>query len=612
MKFNIKNIAIALTAIAATGCTDIDIQPDGRIDFEEIWQHDRMVAGYLNNCYYEMIGRGEGAIYGDGHSFLDSFTDNAQDVDDATGGKASLWNNGAVTPFNNPLTKLDMWQTYYSAIRRCNIFINRIDEPETVVIIPSNRVRYKGEAHGLRAYYYLQLIKAYGGVPIILSQRDDKQIDYTQAQPATFNQVVRQILSDCREVLDNDQITYRSGTDDKDIRRVNKAFAYAIMSEAVLYATSPLNFDGTITKQEAAEITKEALDQCLANGYRLFTTKPSTNVDQMLARGAYDNMFLKSPDVTGATDPEAIYYNNQCNVWQYNTAPIIAGHIRAGSCPTQELVDAYETTDGKPVLNLDKPYLDEQHLQPNYNADNTLYDPKNPYANRDPRLQGTIYYNTAHAHILESVPVPTIYTGEGAKHEISATSLTQTRTGYYIHKYFNITSNRTTFADGYFRVFRLAELYLNYAEAACEAAEGGNIPTEAYNAVNAVRSRAGMPALPSGLTQEQFRARVRNERRVEFAFEDHRFFDVRRWKTLDQSKYVTGMRPIEEIKEIEETDGEGNVTKTEERIVKDYERFVVSTRKATSDKYLRIPVPGAEVQRLKQATGKDFQNDSWK
>ena len=83
------------------------------------------------------------------------------------------------------------------------------------------------------------------------------------------------------------------------------------------------------------------------------------------------------------------------NVWMYCGLPTTAGQIRAGACPSQELVDCYETTDGQPVLNLEQPYLDSDHLKPNYNRDNTIYNTTDPYANRDPRFYGSIYYNGA-------------------------------------------------------------------------------------------------------------------------------------------------------------------------------------------------------------------------
>ncbi len=104
-----------------------------------------------------------------------------------------------------------------------------------------------------------------------------------------------------------------------------------------------------------------------------------------------------------------------------------------------------------------------------------------------------------------------------------------------------------------------------------------------------------MPAIEAGISTDDFRTRVRNERRVELAFEDHRFYDVRRWNILNEDKAVTGISVIP---------GKlGRVT---------YERVLVSdSRVATTDKYLRLPIPGDEINKLKTQTGTDFQNVGW-
>ena len=187
------------------------------------------------------------------------------------------------------------------------------------------------------------------------------------------------------------------------------------------------------------------------------------------------------------------------------------------------------------------------------------------------------------------------------------TNILYTRTGYYLHKYFNITSSRTAQMDGYYRVYRLAELYLNYAEAANEASLAETAPNEAVDAVNTVRVRVGMPRLAYGMTKDEFRTRVRNERRVELAFEDHRFFDVRRWMLLAETGTVTGMRPVgETITKLAfnsnndldfDRDENGNFIPDPEngieyRTCTGYQRYVVNHRTATTENFLRCPVPG--------------------
>lgn len=622
MKRYIKSLLpAAMLILSMASCTEINNYPDGSIDFDEIFRSEKMTAGWLNNCYVPMCGSQYGSAFGSNKSFLDAATDNAQDVDDIEGGVMAQWNNGLATVTNNPLTGLDKWGLFYQGIGNCNILINNIDK--AYILEEANRERYRAEAYGLRAFYYLQLAKIYGGVPIVLDQVDDSPYNFSNVKPATFSQVVKQVLADCQQVLDCPYIEWRSGASDKDLNRINKAIVSAIMSEAALYAASPLNNDGTISWADAAEICKKALNDCVANGYELFTKAPSAAGNaNLVSCTPYDFLFQQKPDASGSNEKESILSISQCNVWQYNTAPIISGHVRAGSCPSQELIDSYETTDGvAPILG----YADDQHLKPIINPEAKLYDEKNPYANRDPRLKATVYYNGAPAHLQASRPQPTIYTGEGSRYKSDMTSTLYTRTGYYLHKYFNITSNRTALQDGYYRIYRLAELYLNYAEAAAEAATG-SVPKDAIDAINKVRARVGMPAIPASISKDDFRTRVRNERRVELAFEDHRFFDVRRWKTLDQSKVVTGMRPVgEEIKTValnEEggylLDEKGQMVEVEAekggveyRTCKGYDRYVAGKREAVADKFLRCPVPVKEAAALKQATGLNFQNPGW-
>ena len=127
----------------------------------------------------------------------------------------------------------------------------------------------------------------------------------------------------------------------------------------------------------------------------------------------------------------------------------------------------------------------------------------------------------------------------------TTTNTRNTRTGYYMRKFNSVRSEIGSSDDGYFKIFRLAELYLNFAEAAYNATSPDNSYNglSAVDALNKIRARAGMPELPSGMSKDEFERRYRNERRVELAFEEHRFFDVRRWKILEQTdRGVSGMQ----------------------------------------------------------------------
>jgi hypothetical protein len=282
--------------------------------------------------------------------------------------------------------------------------------------------------------------------------------------------------------------------------------------------------------------------------------------------------------------------------------PTTTGASKAGSCPTQELVDAYETKDGVPVLNLAKPYLDDAHTQPNYNTANTLYNKNNPYLNRDPRFYSTVYYNGCNRYLTESTTKVNTYVGADCGISNDVTVRRYTRTGYYLRKFNNPASSSVSGTDGYMPVFRLAELYLNFAEAAGESVGAdtpvsstvaGSAAMTAREAVNAVRARVGMPGLPTGLDKTTFIQRYRNERRVELAFEEHRFFDVRRWKILSETdSAVSGMK----------------ITKNGTSYT--YER-ISFPRQTGADRYLLFPLEQSEVNKMTQATGVDWQNPGW-
>ncbi len=140
---------------------------------------------------------------------------------------------------------------------------------------------------------------------------------------------------------------------------------------------------------------------------------------------------------------------------------------------------------------------------------------------------------------------------------------------------------------------RLAEMYLNLAECACES---GNLDVAAEY-TNLVRERSGMPALPEGLSQNQLRLRIRNERRVELAFENFRFDDVRRWKIIDQTEeHITGMKITKDA-------STGKLT---------YQRISLVTRvNKGADKYLLYPMNEEEVRKMKSLTGDDWQTPGW-
>ncbi len=580
-------IILLIGAGVAVSCQkQLDLPSDGRISLNEVFNNYDRTRGYLNSCYGYCP-----APYMD----RSSFTDEAQDADDISPASPySFWYTGGITSQSYSQYSADgsPWGNLYTGIRKCNVFLENIGASKTIAT-EEEKASWKAQAHTLRALYYLQLIKRYGGVPVF-----DKSLpvnhDFSKDVKATFNEVVTFILNDCDSALKVP--ASRPGFPwqiyDNQYGIMSRAVAYAIKSEAVLYAASPLWTDGTYTWDKAKEITSEALSQCLANDYKLFDEQP----DAGTAQNAYALYHFTSSNDQRTRDKETILnIGAQMQVWRYAGLPTNQGMEKAGPNPTQDLVDRYEMANGEaPILG----YSDASRLVPILNPASG-YDPQKPYEGRDPRFYASIYYNGAVRNLDQpnGKKVESFVNGEDG---ISASNRKFTRTGYYLRKYNNYKSGPNGNADGSIRLFRLAELYLNFAEAAYQAVgpdaaiNAGNMSLSAREAVSAVRARAGMPAFPTGMSKVDFEKKYRNERCIELAFEEHRFFDVRRWKILSQTdKLVTGMR----------------ITKN--GAILTYTRFKFADRASSSDKFLMYPIDQSEVNKMIDLSGKDWQNPGW-
>lgn len=577
------------TAIVATllffSCNKkLDLQSDGRITIDQVFSDYNRTRGYLNSCYGFCPA-----------PYMDraSFTDEAQDADDVTPGSRYInWYGGSITSQTYSTYSADgsPWGNLYTGIRKCNVFIESI-KTATVYATDAEKGAWTAQAYTLRALYYLQLIKRYGGVSIF-----DKplEINYNFARDkrAKFADVVKFILTDCDNAL---AITggLSWNISDNQFGIMTRAVAYAIKSQAVTYAASPLWSDGTYTWAMATEINKEALSQCLTNGgYKLFDVVPAANI----AQNSYALYFCTNSNDQRAVDKETIFQSGgQMQVWRFAGLPTNPGMDRTGPCPTQDLIDSYEMANGEaPITG----YSDASRLVPIVNS-TSGYDPNNPYVGRDPRFYASIYYNGA-VRYLDQPTGKKVETFVGGTEEISAINRKNTRTGYYMRKFNNYKSTIGNNADGAIRLFRLAELYLNFAESAYQSAgpdaviNATGFSMSARDAVSAVRARAGMPAFPAGMSKADFEKKYRNERRVELTYEEHRFFDVRRWKMLDQTdKFVTGMK----------------ITKSGIDLI--YTRFKFPDRNCSSTKYLMYPIDQGEVDKIIGFSGVNWQNPGW-
>lgn len=609
----------------------LDMAPDGKISMNDIFADNTKVSAFLNSCYSNMPAKGARYYFWSRGPVV--WSDEAWDTDAEAEPSlmAGRVYNGDASAGNHPVVNIsadagngDYWARYWNAIRNCSVFISRIDSAN--VTNPADRNRWKAEAHLLRAYYYAELLKWYGPALPVEREPHDFTDDFSGMSKESYYNVVKFIMEDCDVALATAELPWRITTTGEG-GRVNKAMAEAIKSRMILFAASPLYNAGKDYWQEAYTVNKTSLANLRANGYELYNKVNLPHIyladeaylgpNKDVHTALYNEYFTQTMVYTSnPTDKETIYQSRdgQGNIWDIDGVGAQDGY-KSGTCPTQELVDAYETSNGLPVLNPDNPYADEKHTQPNYNTANTQYDPARPYENRDPRFYASIYYNGSKRKawwtfsettasfenypggIGNRVRVIATYVGE-PQTGIHSTARKATRTGYFERKFLHPNSgNDNPVGGANTKLFRLGEVILNFAEAAAEA---GKL-AEATAAVNEIRNRAGMPDLPAGLSQAALIQRVHSERRVELAMEEHRYFDVRRWcaPTADLSKtdkWVTAM---------EITRNPNGSFSYKRRPVRETER------RNYTGKFLLLPIPLQEANRLQAITGNNWQNPGW-
>ncbi len=589
MKKEFYHIFLLAILLFTFGCNpnNLDVTPDGRISLDEVFSNVKMTESYLNSCYaYTNYGGTRYFFFAALAGLEDSFFDS----DYTEGLMATDWYNGKMTSNDDPLGNSGtsdwngyIWDRYWEGIRKCNVFIKNIEtapvEKET------NRTRFRVEATVLRDWYLFELCKKYGPLPTV-TEPFSLDFDFTKLTRPTFQEVADFIAKDMDQAIAVDELPWRF-TSSAERGRMTKAIAITLKSQVQLYAASPLH--NTTNDQtrwvKARDYAKDAVSKLTAQGFQLYYKQ------ELGAKSFYD-YFINQQDLSQSPkDRETIYepwadqptYGGR--MWHINGFPTCTAQFKAGSCPTQELVDAFDMqSTGLPVIDPVNRYKDSDHLNPNYMA-NSGYDANNPYAGRDPRFYATVIYNGAYEKGVDQ----TVWTYVGGNNGIQSNSRKHTFTGYYTCKYWDREAPGNTSCGGFWKKMRLAELYLNWAEAENEV-NGPN--AEVYSIVKVIRDRVEMPNIKAGITsKDEMRSYIQKERMTEFAFEEQRFWDVRRWKILDKTdKLVTGMKIIKN------DDNSFN-----------YNRFVIGYRKSWSEKFLLFPIPVGESSIM----GPEWQNPGW-
>lgn len=608
MKFNKSIIfGIALSGAVMFSCTDnYESLPVNQFTEDYVFSTTdsagSMATEYLNSIYVS-LPNGHNRV---GSDYLDAASDDALSLYFDSDPDVRRLQTGSYTASNMVSSDM-MWGTCYSAIRRCNTFINGIDRVpyNTTYTNALGQVRpmgvsYKAEARFLRAFFYFMLLERYGGVPLI----GDKVFninDNLELSRNTFAETVDYIASE----LDDIQDSLRSYpiSDASNFAHVpTKQACIALKSRLYLYAASPL-FNGETLEtgnelvgykeydmsrwQRSAEAAKQFIDD-----YGLVGTKKSMNVNKfhMTDKGSYTNTFI---NYFGGSNHEIIFFRNngQSYTQEKNNGPLGFSGPRLGNGrtnPTQNFVDAFPMIDGKP--------RGESTKYP--------YDPQDPYANRDPRLnlivlhQGSKWLNTT----LQT------YQG-GANNPSSAGRYSQT--SYFIRKFMGDFSGSTEYSNhtDLWIYLRYGEVLLNFAEAANESPDTYRTAhmEDIIMALRTLRWRAGIEAgsasdaaygleannfgLTSDMTRDELRKVIHNERRIELAFEEHRYFDIRRWREAEEifQSPLQGMRIVS---------GTNTMNYTPIDILK----------VNWTDKMYLYPIPYTEVNKNKNMV----QNPNWK
>ena len=484
-------ISAIVIALVSSACDFLDTSVDRNSTGETIQTNYSAIWGF-GRAFYTPIGYGFGMI--DSNIFATA-SDEAQQT--SAQSNVIYFNKGMLNENVNPL--FTYYRNYYEGIRAANFFLDYVKDGKGEEMLAHNRnlvtdkVNYerdlqslawfKAEAHVARAYYYSELAKMYGGVPIIESHVDDGTMIARSSYEEVVDYIVREVDDYKGELASNwDKFKDREG-------RFTLGVALAIKARTLLYAASPLhNPNNDVKKWEKAAAAANELIQHDSLNYSLDPSYASYFVGQ-----------------NPLTSPETIYAvrRSQSNNMEKNNYPIATQGGKSGATPTHNLVAAYEYT-GTP-------------------------DPSNPYANRDPRLAASVVTNGS------TWNGRTIDQSAGGSDDMAAANAS--RTGYYLKKFLtdNLNLQQGQVAQHNWVAYRWAEVLLNYAEAMNEAYGPDAVPAgfamSARQALQQVRDRASTK-LPRVIASDKdsFRDAVKHERRVELAFEDHRYWDLLRWK----------------------------------------------------------------------------------
>lgn len=556
MKEIFKPLFILLAAISMTSCTDmLDIKPTTFVSDDLIWQDKKLIDQFVANTYGTLVcgfnRNTQGWDQDWAAAFGGNFDAGADDFDGKFDANVNQFNTGQITAQSTPFID-EIWKSNYSIIRKCNLIIAAVPDTKDVVLTPTEKKYYEAEARFLRAFCYFDLARTFGRAPLIT---ETQQLEDNLLVPATdFEGLINFIATESDNYAEDLDPTVSNAMKG----RATRGAFLALKARALLYLASPLNNASNSKErwEDAAKAAQAVMTLGVYHLYRngeyaygsLFFDKSNANMEIIFERR------FQFPEIT----------HNIHMQWSLDPADADRGSWN-GLYPTQNLADAYETTDGKLITD-----------------PTSIYNPQDPYANRDKRFYQTLLYHGSywegsqllmHRHLQNPD-----WSGNCLPNDYRA------RCGYGLRKMMQEYDGASAdlysgaFAqDNNWPYFRYAEVLLNYAEAQNEALAAPD--KSVYDAINEVRDRADQPGLPEGLSKDEMRIRIHNERRVELCLEEHRFFDLRRWKEA-----ATLRAPIKGM--TVEFDGNNN----------NYKIVTIEERVFNENNYY-LPIPHSETEK---------------
>ncbi len=532
MKNIIKYFFATTIFLCANSCNQdfLNPPPEDRFGDAAVWEDPALVEAFVNEMY-------RGLNHGIRELMLGSLADESH----------FIHNYGSSQVVQSILTSADLgsfsrgdfdefnWNQVYQRIRQINIFKENIDKVEFVN--EGDRDRLKGEVHFLNAYFYHNLVRLYGGVPLV--KRTFKLQDDFLIARSSLDESIAYIVEEADLAASLLPLDYSATPED--IGRATKGAALALKSRILLYAASDLYNDPswaggysnpeliastsgnrTAKWQAAKDAAKAVMD---LNIYALYDTDNPTQdyINLFLLKDTEEDIFSR--------------YFIKSRGWEDNALPGLANgpngyHNWGGNTPIQELVDDYQMADGS-----------------TFDWNNAAHAAA-PYQNRDPRFYASILYDQAPWRsrpsdakeidpdgkiIIRSVETaPGVWTPGLDTRDGPIEDWNGGYSGYYLRKFIDPTVVHEYAAAGGnqevpWQYFRYGEVLLNYAEACL----GLGQEDEAKTYINMIRERAGMPDITS--TGQQLIDDYQNERRIELVFEQHRYFDIRRWMIGDEA-----------------------------------------------------------------------------